>query len=106
MKRIVPLNDILILRVIKSETVSAGGIALIAKSVEKSIRGEVMIPNPISYDRNGERRQPLVAAGDIVVMQSGSVGTTVAESPDGEEWLAVPEDCIYYIVRESNDASS
>ena len=100
MKKIIPLNDIMIIRVIENEAVSTGGIVLTTKSVEKSIRGEVMIPNTISYDRNGERRQALVNTGDIVVMQSGHVGTDVSDAPADERWLAVPEDCIYYIVKE------
>ncbi|AHK11748.1 co-chaperonin [Shewanella sp. phage 1/44] len=100
MKRIIPLNDIMIVRLIENEAVSQGGIVLTSKSVEKSIRGEVMIANTLSFDRNGERRDPLVQAGDIVVMQSGSVGTDVSDAPDDERWIAVPEDCVYYIVKE------
>lgn len=100
MKKIVPLNDIMIIRVIENEAVSKGGIVLTSESVEKSIRGEVMIPNTLSYHRGGELRQPLVEAGDIVVMQSGNVGTEVSDAPENETWLAVPEDCIYYIVKE------
>lgn len=100
MKKLIPLNDIMIVRVIENEAKSAGGIALPAKSVEKSIRAEVMIPNTLSYHRGGELRDPLVSAGDIVIMQSGNVGTEISDCPEGEKWLAIPEDCIYYIVKE------
>lgn len=98
MKRLVPLNDNVIVRVIENETVTAGGIVLPGSAVEKSTRAEVMVANQFSYHRNGDLRDPLVRAGDIVVMQSGNVGTTVADAPKGETWLAVPEDCIYFKV--------
>jgi len=104
--RIIPFNDIVIVRVIENEALSKGGIVLPTAAVEQSIRGKVVVANTISYDRNGERRQRLVEVGDIVVMQSGHVGTDVSDAPEGERWIAVPEDCIYYKVKESNNASS
>lgn len=103
MIRITPLNDIVIVKILPSETKSRGGIVIPGAAVEKSVRAEVLIPNTLSYHRNGELRQPLVSAGDIVVLQKGNIGTEMAESPDGETWLAIPEDCIYYIVRNDNE---
>lgn len=99
MIKLTPLNDIVIVRLIENEAKTSGGIIITQASVAKSIKGEVMVANSLSYHRGGELRQPLVERGDIVVLQSSSVGTDVVESPKGERWIAVPEDCILYTVK-------
>ncbi|AUR86174.1 chaperonin 10 Kd subunit [Vibrio phage 1.083.O._10N.286.52.B9] len=103
MKRLIPVNDTMIIREIESETKTASGLILSTGSVEASVRGVVVIPNTLSYHRGGELRQPLVSAGDIVVMQSAHSATEVSDAPDGERWLAVSEDCILYIVKGVSD---
>ena len=98
MKRIVPLNDIVIVKIIEREPKSAGGIVLTTKSVEKSTEAEVLIPNTFSYHRDGTLKPSMLCVGDIVRLERGNVGTELPEAPEGETWLAVPEDCIYYKV--------
>lgn len=93
------IRDNVIVRVIKSDTKSAGGIILADKDVEKSTLGVVLKPNHTSYHRNGEPTNPKLRSGDIVRLQRGNVGTTMPEATDGEEWITVPEDCIYYFRR-------
>ena len=101
MIKVTPLEDRVIIRVIEQEAKSAGGIILNEKSLEESTLGEVLAPNQISYYRNGERREPKLAAGDQVRFAK-QAGTQMPEAPDGETWIAIPEDMIYYKV-ESND---
>lgn len=94
-----PLKDYLIVRVIDSEPVSEGGIVLTRGSIEKSTLAVVLLPNQVSYDRDGKPKPPVLKRGDIVRLQRGNLGTDMPEAPDGQRWLAVPEDCIYYYRR-------
>lgn len=96
MQKIVPMNDYLIVQVIKNPEVTQGGILLTAASVEVSCTGIVITANNDSYYRDGTRRnQSQCNAGDVVLFAKNS-GTKVLHSPSGVEWLAIPEDCIYY----------
>lgn len=96
MTKLIPLNDNLIVQVIKNPEKTAGGILLTASSVEQSCTGVVVTPNVDSYYRDGTRRnQSQCQAGDVVLFAKNS-GTKVLHSPEGVEWLAIPEDCIYY----------
>lgn len=103
MNKIVPLGDQVIVRVEKKAEFSAGGIALPAEAVEDSVTGVVVTPNPESFYRDGTRRhQSQVRAGDKVVFAKKS-GTKVLHGPVGVDLLAIPEDCIYYIVESSDE---
>lgn len=103
MNKIVPLGDQVIVQVIPNPTTSVGGIVLSSKDVEESVTGLVVTPNPESYYRDGTRRNhSQVSTGDKVVFAKKS-GTKVLHGPAGVELLAIPEDCIYYIVEPSNE---
>jgi len=93
------IGDNVIIRVLDNEAISDGGIVLTKGSVEKSTLGVVLAPNVISYDRDGSRRNPVLKVGDMVRLQRGNLGTAMPEAPEGQNWLAVPEDCIYYYRR-------
>lgn len=97
------MNDNVIVRVVDNEAVSNGGIVLTQGSVEKSTLGVVLMPNVMSFNRDGSRRDPVLKVGDIVRLQRGNVGTEMPEAPEGQKWLAVPEDCIYYYRRLENN---
>lgn len=90
------IRDNVIVRLIEHEPVSAGGIVLAQKDVEKTTVGVVLKPNKISYHRNGNPCNPSILQGDVVRLQRGNVGTTMPEAPEGQKWICVPEDCIYY----------
>lgn len=90
------VRDNLVVRLIESEPVSAGGIVLAQKDIEKTTLGVVLKANTVSYHRNGEPTNPTIRMGDLVRLQRGNVGTTMPEATDGENWVCVPEDCIYY----------
>ncbi|MCG7548582.1 co-chaperone GroES family protein [Pseudoalteromonas sp. Of7M-16] len=96
-EQIKPIGDIAILKVIPNEQ-KIGSIVLAGSAVEKSTLCEVMVPNEVSYHRNGEPKTPYLKAGDVVRIPKGNVGTEMPEAPDGETWLAIPDDCILYIV--------
>lgn len=103
MTKIVPLSDQVIVQVIPNPTESVGGIILQSKDVEESVTGIVVTPNPESFYRDGTRRhQSQVRAGDKVVFAKKS-GTKVLHGPAGVDLLAIPEDCIYYIVESSDE---
>lgn len=97
MQKLTPLEDNVIVKIIEQET-TQGVIVIPDSALEESTLAEVMIPNTVSYKRNGESRDPFLEAGMKVRLPKGNVGTGVPEAPQGEKWLAVPEDCIYYIV--------
>jgi chaperonin GroES len=99
LSEITPLSDNVIIRVVDNEAKSTGGIVLTKASVEKSTLGVVLLPNTISYNRDGSTRKPVLKMGDIVRLQRGTVGTGMPEAPEGENWIAAPEDCIYYYRR-------
>ncbi|MCF2909989.1 co-chaperone GroES family protein [Pseudoalteromonas sp. DL2-H2.2] len=103
-ENIKPIGDIAILKVIPNEQ-KIGTIVLAGSAIEPSTLCEVMVPNEVSYHRNGEPKSPHLKAGDVVRIPKGSVGTEMPEAPDGETWLAVPDDCILYIVGDSKNGS-
>jgi len=96
MNKITPLHDNVIVRVIPND-VKIGSILLPKDALEESTLAEVLIPNQISYHRDGSLRTPFLKKGMRVRIPKGT-GTGVPESLDGEKWLAIPEDCIYYII--------
>ena len=96
---LMPMGNNVIVRIIKSEPKSAGGIVLASADVEKSTLGVVLKPNTKSYNKDGSPAEVELRQGDLVRLHRGNVGTTMPEAPNGEEWLSVPEDCIYYYKR-------
>ena len=55
--KLLPLEDNVILRVIEPETM-IGSIVIPDSAKEESTLAEVMVPNKVSYWRNGEQRDP------------------------------------------------
>ncbi len=96
MPQITPLNDNVVLKVIPVEE-KIGLIHIPTHAVEESTLCEVLVPNQISYFRDGTRRPPFLKVGMRVRIPKGKVGTCMPEAPEGEKWLCVPEDMIYYI---------
>lgn len=99
MLKITPLEDIVIVKIIEPAENKIGSIIVQKESVEPSTLAEVLIPNSFSYARNGDLKQVTLKAGDQVRIPTGNIGTGVPEAPDGEKWLAIPEDCIYYKIQ-------
>lgn len=99
MTNLIPMDDNVIVKIIPLQA-KIGSILIPDTALEKSNLAEVIVPNVRSYHRNGEPRDIMLIKGCKVRIPSGKVGTTVPEAPDGEEWLAIPEDCIYYIVED------
>lgn len=103
MKKLTPFGTRVIVKVHdKPEAKSTGGIIMAATSdkVEKSTLGTVMIPNHESYGRDNKSRQPILKSGDVVRFEKGDVGDELPEAPEGETWLAIPEECIIMKIEE------
>lgn len=98
MKQVTPISNNIIVKVIETESVTKGGIVLPGTALEASVHGVVIARGEYAYHRNGTQKSHEVEVGDTVCFMKNS-GTTVMEAPDGETWLAVPEDCIYYKVK-------
>lgn len=98
MIKIKSFEDTIIVRLIKQES-KIGIIELPESSLEKATLAEVMIPNDVSYWRNGEKRDTPIKQGMKVRLYK-RCGTEMPESPEGEEWLAIKEDDICYIVED------
>jgi len=96
MNNLHPLEDNVIVRMIDNEK-QIGRFVIPGHAVEDATLAEVIVPNKVSYWRNGDRREPFLKAGMIVRLPKGKIGTDVPEAPEGEKWLAVPEDSIVYI---------
>lgn len=97
MLKLTPIDDNVIVRVIPQEA-KIGSIILPGETVEASTLCEVIVPNECSYNRDGTKRNPFLETGMTVRIPKGNVGTQMPEAPEGETWLCIPEDCIYYIV--------
>ena len=96
-KQIIPMDDNVIVRIVPVDTM-IGSIVIPGSAAEQSTLAEVLVPNSISYFRDGSQRRPILKKGMMVRIPKGKSGTGVPEAPDGETWLAIPEDLIYYIV--------
>lgn len=96
---LIPIDDNVIVKLIPTEE-KIGSIIIPGSAVEASTLAEVVVPNKVSYWRNGEQRPPFLKAGMRVRIPKGKSGTGVPEAPEGEKWFAIPEDMIYYIVGE------
>jgi chaperonin GroES len=96
-----PLGDRVVVRRVKEESKSAGGIIIPDTAQEKPQEGEVIAVGPGALDDHGKRVLPEVKPGDTVLFGKWS-GTEV--KLDGEELLIMKESDIMGIV-ESRKAS-
>ena len=97
-----PLGDRVVVRRVKEETKSAGGIIIPDTAQEKPQEGEVVSVGPGALDENGKRVVPEVKAGDHILFGKWS-GTEV--KLDGEELLIMKESDIMGIVEGKSKSS-
>jgi len=90
-----PLGDRVVVRRVKEEQKTAGGIIIPETAQEKPQEGEIIAVGPGALDDSGKRVAPEVKAGDRVLFGKWS-GTEV--KIDGEELLIMKESDIMGIV--------
>ena len=92
-----PLGDRVVVRRVKEEQKTAGGIIIPETAQEKPQEGEIIAVGPGALDDSGKRVPPEVKAGDIVLFGKWS-GTEV--KIDGEELLIMKESDIMGVIDE------
>ncbi|MEI9888999.1 MAG: co-chaperone GroES [Rhizomicrobium sp.] len=97
-----PLGDRVVVRRVKEEQKTAGGIIIPETAQEKPQEGEVISVGPGALDEHGKRVVPEVKAGDFVLFGKWS-GTEV--KVEGEDLLIMKESDIMGIL-EGRKASS
>ena len=90
-----PLGDRVVVRRVKEEQKTAGGIIIPETAQEKPQEGEIIAVGPGALDDSGKRVVPEVKPGDIVLFGKWS-GTEV--KIDGEDLLIMKESDIMGIV--------
>ena len=90
-----PLGDRVVVRRVKEEQKTAGGIIIPETAQEKPQEGEVVAVGPGALDDSGKRVAPEVKAGDFVLFGKWS-GTEV--KLDGQELLIMKESDIMGIL--------
>ena len=90
-----PLGDRVVVRRVKEEQKSAGGIIIPETAQEKAQEGVIVAVGPGALNDSGERIPPEVKAGDFVLFGKWS-GTEV--KIDGDELLIMKESDISGIV--------
>ena len=90
-----PLGDRVVVKRVKEETKSSGGIIIPDTAQEKPQEGEVVAVGPGARDDNGERIAPEVKAGERILFGKWS-GTEI--KIDGEELLIMKESDIMGIL--------
>jgi len=90
-----PLGDRVVVRRVKEDQKTAGGIIIPETAQEKPQEGEVISVGPGGLDENGKRVVPEVKSGDLVLFGKWS-GTEV--KIDGEELLIMKESDIMCIL--------
>jgi chaperonin GroES len=93
--KIRPLNDRLLVKRLKEEEMTAGGIIIPDSAKEKPAEGEVVAVGPGKVADSGERVALQVKEGDMVLFSKYG-GTDV--KLDGEDFLIMREDDILGIV--------
>jgi chaperonin GroES len=83
-----PLADRVVVKRVKEEAKSSGGIIIPDTAQEKPQEGEVVSVGPGARDEKGERIKPEVKAGDRILFGKWS-GTEI--KVDGEELLIMKE---------------
>ena len=97
-----PLGDRVVVRRVKEEQKTAGGIIIPETAQEKPQEGEIMAIGPGALDDNGKRVPPEVKPGDFVLFGKWS-GTEV--KVDGEELLIMKESDIMGVIEGRAKAS-
>ena len=90
-----PLGDRVVVRRVKEEEKTSGGIIIPETAQEKAQEGQIVGVGPGALDDNGKRIPPEVKVGDFVLFGKWS-GTEV--KIDGEELLIMKESDINGIV--------
>lgn len=93
--KIRPLNDRLLVKRLKEEEKTAGGIIIPDSAKEKPAEGEVIAVGPGKTNDKGDRVAPQVKKGDRVLFSKYG-GTDV--KLDGEDYLIMREDDILGII--------
>jgi chaperonin GroES len=97
-----PLGDRVVIRRVKEDQKTAGGIIIPDTVQEKPQEGEVISVGPGALDDNGKRVVPEVKAGDRVLFGKWS-GSEV--KLDGEEFLIMKESDIMGIIEGKKSAT-
>ena len=90
-----PLGDRVVVRRVKEDQKTAGGIIIPETAQEKPQEGEVISVGPGALDDNGKRVAPEVKVGDSVLFGKWS-GTEV--KVDGEELLIMKESDVMGVI--------
>ena len=90
-----PLGDRVVVRRVKEDQKTAGGIIIPDTVQEKPQEGEVISVGPGALDDNGKRVVPEVKAGDFVLFGKWS-GTEV--KIDGQDYLIMKESDLLGVV--------
>ena len=90
-----PLGDRVVVRRVKEDTKTAGGIIIPDTAQEKPQEGEIIAVGPGALDDNGKRVAPEVKAGDRVLFGKWS-GTEV--KLDGDDLLIMKESDIMGVI--------
>ncbi len=93
--KIRPLNDRLLVKRLKEEEKTAGGIIIPDSAKEKPAEGEVMAVGPGKANDKGDRVAMQVKAGDRILFSKYS-GTDV--KIEGEDFLIMREDDVLGII--------
>src|ERR1700710_1482846 len=96
-----PLGDRVVVRRVKEEQKTAGGIIIPETAQEKPQEGEVISVGPGALDESGKRVVPEVKNGDFVLFGKWS-GTEV--KIDGEDLLIMKERDIMGVLEGRNSA--
>jgi chaperonin GroES len=93
--KIRPLNDRLLVKRLKEEEKTAGGIIIPDSAKEKPAEGEVMAVGPGKANDKGDRVAMQVKAGDRILFSKYS-GTDV--KIEGDDFLIMREDDVLGII--------
>ncbi len=99
MYEIKPLGNNVVVKIVEQVEKKEGLIVIPDAHVAESTLAEVMIPPKYSYHPNGDLKDSELETGDFVRIPVGKIGTEMPEAKEGEKWICLPEDCLYYIVK-------
>jgi len=93
--KIQPLEDRVVVQALEAEEKTKGGIVLPDTAKEKPQQGKVVAVGPGKMLESGERAEPAVKEGDVVVYAKYA-GTEI--EVDGEEYIILRESDLLAIV--------
>ena len=93
-----PVGDRVVVRRVKEEQKTAGGIIIPETAQEKPQEGEIIAVGPGALDDNGKRVAPEVKPGDFILFGKWS-GTEV--KIDGQDLLIMKESDIMGVLEET-----